>query len=66
LLGSRGYKGVREGDSNPPIYIPHLCNLQKEGKFPVEKLCKVYPYQDIEIALKDLKDGKVTKPVIKW
>lgn len=66
LLGSRGYKGVREGDSNPPIYIPHLCNLQKEGKFPVEKLCKVYAYQDIEMALKDLRDGKVTKPVIKW
>ena len=50
LLGSRGYKGVPEVNSNPPVYIPHLCNLQ-EGKFPVEKLCKVYPYQDIEIAL---------------
>lgn len=24
LLGSRGYKGVREGDSNIPVYIPHL------------------------------------------
>lgn len=66
LLGSRGYKGCREGDSNPPVYIPELCKLQKEGKFPVEKLCKVYDYKDFELALSDLKEGKVTKPVIKW
>ncbi|KAK4495116.1 hypothetical protein PRZ48_013443 [Zasmidium cellare] len=66
LLGSRGYKGCREGDSNPPVYIPHLCRLQRDGKFPVEKLCKVYDYKDIAQALHDLHDGKVTKPVIKW
>lgn len=66
LLGSRGYKGCREGDSNPPVYIPHLCKLQKEGKFPVEKLCKVYDYKDLEKALHDLHTGDVVKPVIKW
>lgn len=66
LLGSRGYKGCREGDSNPPVYIPHLCKMQRDGKFPVEKLCKVYDYKDMETALQDLLDGKVTKPVIKW
>jgi Zn-dependent alcohol dehydrogenase len=39
---------------------------QKEGHFPVEKLCKVYDYKDMETALHDLHEGKVTKPVIKW
>lgn len=66
LLGSRGYKGCREGDSNPPVYIPHLCRLQRDGKFPVEKLCKVYDYKDFKQALHDLHEGTVTKPVIKW
>lgn len=66
LLGSRGYKGCREGDSNPPVFIPQLCKMQKDGDFPVEKLCKVYDYKDFEQALLDLKDGTVTKPVIKW
>lgn len=66
LLGSRAYKGCREGDSNPPVYIPLLCKMQKEGHFPVEKLCKVYDYRDFEQALHDLHEGKVTKPVIKW
>lgn len=36
LLGSRGYKGCREGDSNPPVFIPQLCKMQKDGHFPVE------------------------------
>jgi Zn-dependent alcohol dehydrogenase len=27
LLGSRGYKGCREGDSNPPVFIPQLCKM---------------------------------------
>ncbi|KAF2214516.1 hypothetical protein CERZMDRAFT_95780 [Cercospora zeae-maydis SCOH1-5] len=66
LLGSRGYKGCREGDSNPPVFIPQLCKMQKDGHFPVEKLCKVYDYKDFDQALHDLHDGKVTKPVIKW
>lgn len=66
LLGSRGYKGCREGDSNPPVYIPRLCKMQADGDFPVENLCKVYSYKDFGQALHDLHDGKVTKPVIKW
>ncbi|EME86925.1 uncharacterized protein MYCFIDRAFT_30433 [Pseudocercospora fijiensis CIRAD86] len=66
LLGSRGYRGCREGDSNPPVFIPQLCKMQADGHFPVEKLCKVYDYKDFEKALHDLHDGKVTKPVIKW
>lgn len=66
LLGSKGYKGCREGDSNPPVYIPQLCKMQKDGHFPVEKLCKVYDYRDMEKALHDLHEGRVTKPVIKW
>ena len=66
LLGSRGYKGCREGDSNPPVFLPYLCDLQKNGHFPVEKLCKVYDYKDMEKALQDFREGNVTKPVIKW
>ncbi|KXS97267.1 hypothetical protein AC578_15 [Pseudocercospora eumusae] len=66
LLGSRGYRGCREGDSNPPVFIPQLCKMRADGHFPVEKLCKVYDYKDFDKALHDLHDGKVTKPVIKW
>lgn len=66
LLGSRTYRGCREGDSNPKEYIPNLCQKVKEGKFPVGKLCKEYGYQEIEKALEDVREGKVVKAVLRW
>ena len=66
LLGSRKCQGVREGDSFPTKYIPQLIEMQRNGHFPVEKLVKVYDYRDLKQALDDLKQGKVTKPVIQW
>lgn len=66
LLYSRKYVGVREGDSLPPVFIPQLVKMQKEGDFPVEKIVKVYDYKDMERALRDLHDGTVVKPVIQW
>lgn len=42
------------------------CRLQREGKFPVERLCKVYDYGDFAVALKDMEEGRVVKPVLRW
>ena len=66
LLGSRRYLGCREGDSVPTEFIPQLVDMQQKGLFPVEKLVKEYDYKDIGQALKDMHDGKVVKPVIRW
>lgn len=66
LLGSRTYRGCREGDSNPKEYIPHLCKKVREGKFPVGKLCKEYGHEDMETALEDVREGKVVKAVLRW
>ena len=66
LLFSKKYVGVREGDSLPPVYIPKLVEMQREGSFPVEKIVRVYDYQDMGKALHDLHEGTVVKPVIQW
>lgn len=66
LLYSRKYVGVREGDSDPPVFIPKLVEMQKQGQFPVEKIIKVYDYKDMAQALHDLHEGSVVKPVIQW
>ena len=34
--------------------------MQRSGKFPLEKLCTTYPWQDMERALEDIKSGKVS------
>lgn len=66
LLFSKKYIGVREGDSEPPVYIPKLVEMQRNGEFPVEKIVKVYDYKDLPEALHDLHEGTAIKPVIKW
>ncbi|KAM0252545.1 hypothetical protein ACHAQJ_007677 [Trichoderma viride] len=58
--------GVIEGFANPHEMIPQLVELYKQGKFPVDQLCKIYPAEHLDQALDDLKSGKVIKPVLSW
>ncbi|KAK4101274.1 NAD(P)-binding protein [Parathielavia hyrcaniae] len=58
--------GVTEGESHPPEFIPRLVNLHREGKFPVEKLSKVYSVEEMKKAISDMKHGTVLKPIIKF
>ncbi|KAK3299533.1 chaperonin 10-like protein [Chaetomium fimeti] len=57
---------VAEGDSHPPEFIPKLIDLHKQGKFPIEKISKVYPVADFKQAVSDMKDGIVIKPIIEF
>jgi S-(hydroxymethyl)glutathione dehydrogenase/alcohol dehydrogenase len=60
LFGSWG------GGSKPDIDIPRLAKSYINGSFPLEKLVsKVYKLDDINIALNDLKNGKVLRPLLK-
>ncbi|KAK5273678.1 hypothetical protein LTR99_007751 [Exophiala xenobiotica] len=66
LLENKRYIGVIEGDSVPSEFIPKLVEMQQEGLFPVEKLCRIYDIADFDVAIADLKAGKVIKPVIEF
>ncbi|OPB39093.1 hypothetical protein A0O28_0047980 [Trichoderma guizhouense] len=66
LTSCKKIVGVIEGSSNPHEMIPRLVELYKQGKFPVDKLSKVYPAEQLDQALEDLKTGKVIKPVLSW
>ncbi|HEY2190873.1 MAG TPA: NAD(P)-dependent alcohol dehydrogenase [Actinomycetospora sp.] len=56
--------GVIEGDADPHSMIPHLVELQAEGRFPFEKLVKVYPFDQINQAVDDSESGATLKPVL--
>lgn len=47
-------------------FIPELIELHRKGRFPIDKICKVYSIKDFDQALKDMHDGKVVKPIIKF
>lgn len=46
--------------------IPYLIEKQNEGKFPLEKLIKVYNSDAFLQAFNDMKEGNVLKPVLRW
>jgi len=47
-------------------FIPELLRLHKKGKFPVERLCKVYKAGDVNKAIEDAESGQTIKPVLVW
>lgn len=40
-------------------FIPELVEMQKSGRFPLEKLCKTYSYTELKEAIEDMNAGKV-------
>lgn len=63
-LGARTIKGVTEGDSNPKVFIPKLIEAYEQGRFPVDRLIKRYPFDKINEAVADSSDGKCIKAVL--
>jgi len=63
---SKTYYGLCEGDSNPPEYIPKLVQMYKDGKFPIDKISKVFSYKQFDDAVHAMHDGSVIKPIIKF
>ena len=57
--------GIIEGDSVPDIFIPQLLDLFLQGRFPFDKLTKLYPFERINEAAQDSERGLTVKPIIR-
>ncbi len=64
LLGGRTIRASIEGDSVPGLFIPQLVELQRTGQLPFERMCKVYPLDAINEAVRDCREGSTIKPII--
>lgn len=47
-------------------FIPYLIEEYKRGNYPIDKLVTLYDVKDFETAIKDMKEGKALKAVLKW
>lgn len=56
--------GIIEGDSVPAVFIPRLIDLYMQGRFPIDKLVRFYPFDQIEAAATASVDGSVVKPIL--
>jgi aryl-alcohol dehydrogenase len=63
--GGRTVRGIVEGHSVPELFIPQLIELWRAGRLPVERLVRVYDFDQINEAMRDAEDGTVVKPVLR-
>ncbi|MEV0367335.1 NAD(P)-dependent alcohol dehydrogenase [Nocardia fusca] len=58
------FKTIVQGSSVPQVFIPHMVELWKQGRFPFDKLIENYRFDDINTAFADSANGKTVKPVV--
>ena len=64
LLKGRQLRGTMGGHINPTIFIPRLLDLHAQGRFPVDRLVKNYPFHQLNTAIADSLSGATIKPVL--
>jgi len=57
--------GIIQGDAVPQRFIPKLITLHRAGRFPIERLVKIYDFSEINTAIADAKRGDTIKPVLR-
>ncbi|HEY5855678.1 MAG TPA: NAD(P)-dependent alcohol dehydrogenase [Aldersonia sp.] len=57
-------RGITEGDADPQVFIPHLLDLHRQGRFPFEKLIATMPLSEINEAIAAQLRGDVVKVVL--
>ncbi|MDX1436236.1 MAG: NAD(P)-dependent alcohol dehydrogenase [Anaerolineales bacterium] len=65
LLLGRSVRGIVQGDSVPEVFIPRLIEYMQSRRFPIERLVRFYPLDEINQARVDMESGKAIKPVIR-
>jgi aryl-alcohol dehydrogenase len=64
LLKGRQLRGTMGGHINPTIFIPRLLALHAQGRFPVERLVRNYPFAALNMAMGHSLSGDTIKPVL--
>lgn len=66
LMGDfKSLLGVVEGDAIPKLFIPKLIEYYKQGRFPIDKLIKFYPFEQINEAMEASSRGECIKAVVR-
>ena len=65
MLPGKSILGIIEGSSIIDIFIPQLVELHRQGRFPFDKLVKLYDFEQINQAAEDSEKGGTIKPIIR-
>ena len=64
FLRGASLQGIIQGSSIPGNFIPRLIEYYRDGRFPVDRLVKTYPFAEINRAIDDSLSGETIKPVL--
>jgi hypothetical protein len=53
------------GGGQTPQFLVSLMELQRDGRFPLERLVKFYDFEDVNQAIDDSDAGRTIKPVLR-
>jgi aryl-alcohol dehydrogenase len=65
LLNGKRIIGVLGGGGQTPEFLVSLMELQRDGRFPLEKLIRFYDFADVNQAIDDSDNGVTVKPVLR-
>jgi aryl-alcohol dehydrogenase len=64
LTSGRQVRSIVMGDAVPRVAIPELIRHWESGAMPFDRLITTYPLDEITAAERDMREGRVVKPVL--
>jgi aryl-alcohol dehydrogenase len=65
LAAGRRLQGLLGGDAAPQFVIPLLTDYFRQGRFPVDRLVRFYPFKQIADAFRDMEHGETVKAILR-
>ncbi len=64
IRAGKSVRGIMEGDADPLVFLPELLELMRDGRLPLERIVRRYPFDAINEAVGDARSGATIKPVL--
>jgi aryl-alcohol dehydrogenase len=65
MIPGKRIMGIVQGDVVANAFIPTLVDLHLQGRFPFDKLCRFYSFEQINEAMADSESGVAIKPILR-
>jgi aryl-alcohol dehydrogenase len=65
MIPGKRIMGIVQGDVVANAFIPTLVDLYLQGRFPFDKLCRFYTFDQINDAMADSESGITIKPILR-
>ncbi|PPU38802.1 NAD(P)-dependent alcohol dehydrogenase [Xanthomonas arboricola] len=65
MIPGKRVMGIVQGDVVATTFIPVLVDLYMQGRFPFDRLCRFYAFDQVNQAMEDSESGRTIKPILR-